>query len=392
MRIFQFLLCLFLLSLSQPFSIPLRRLPLSASSKHSLISLLSSSQSSLKYPSFLQSRSKISLKNYSNTQYVGQVGIGSPPQYLDVIFDTGSSNFFVNSKLCADDSCTKRKAYDHSLSKSYSDVGFALEVQFGTGIIKGVINEDTITIANVQLVGQRFAEVTNEEGDVFVDGKFSGILGLAFDSMAAYGTVPVFDSIALSRSLDWNVISFYYSLNPAEDSEVMIGGINKSKFVGEIVWVPLLEDLLNYWMIEIDDIRFDELSLGLCENGCKAAVDTGTTLLSAPSDDLYAMLEYLDEDCEDFLRFPKLVFVIQGQEFEIEPKDYVLTNRNDEFDDPGVHSKGFDECSLGFMAIDVPPPNGPLWVLGDLFLSNYYTVFDKDNLRIGFASAKHVKK
>jgi Eukaryotic aspartyl protease. len=68
---------------------------------------------------------------------------------------------------------------------------------------------------------------------VFYDGKFSGILGLAFDSMAAFGTVPVFDNLIRSHNLKWNVFSFYYSLGD-DDSEVMVGNVNPDKFQGEI--------------------------------------------------------------------------------------------------------------------------------------------------------------
>lgn len=47
-----------------------------------------------------------------------------------------------------------------------------------------------------------------------------------------------------------------------------------------------------------------------------------------------------------------------------------------------------DLCTLALHGLDVPPPTGPVWVLGASFIRKFYTEFDRRNNRIGFALAR----
>ncbi|KAK3021734.1 hypothetical protein RJ639_046080 [Escallonia herrerae] len=82
-------------------------------------------------------------------------------------------------------------------------------------------------------------------------------------------------------------------------------------------------------------------------------------------------------ECGKISSMPKVSFTIGGKVFDLSAKEYILK----------VGEGAAAQCISGFTALDVPPPHGPLWILGDVFMGRYHTVFDYGNLRIGFAEA-----
>ena len=135
------------------------------------------------------------LTNYKNTQYTGSISIGNPPQKIDVIFDTGSSNFWITSSLCKTSSCKIHKAYSHNQSSTAKLINNSkCEVEFGSGTIVGSFTEDTVRINNnIEIKSQAFGEIEEEKGDIFYKVKFSGIVGLAFPELSEYGYKSLFD-------------------------------------------------------------------------------------------------------------------------------------------------------------------------------------------------------
>ncbi|KAK6124517.1 hypothetical protein DH2020_041726 [Rehmannia glutinosa] len=82
-------------------------------------------------------------------------------------------------------------------------------------------------------------------------------------------------------------------------------------------------------------------------------------------------------DCGSISSMPTVSFSIGGKVFDLSPHEYILK----------VGEGAAAQCISGFTGLDIPPPRGPLWILGDMFMGRYHTVFDFGKLRVGFAEA-----
>ncbi len=117
----------------------------------------------------------------------------------------------------------------------------------------------------------------------------------------------------------------------------------------------------------------------MCPEGCKTIIDTGTYLIYGPGEKILSLLDGLSLDsCKDKAKLPDLAFELQGEskdglkrsiELILTPDDYVLHFQVD----------GEDDCVIGI----VPDNLDTGYTIGQVFLKAYYTVFDRDNARIG---------
>ncbi|XP_071709190.1 cyprosin-like [Rutidosis leptorrhynchoides] len=450
----------------------------------------------------------IPLNNYMDAQYFGEIGIGTPPQIFKVIFDTGSSNFWIPSSDCVlSASCYFHKKYHSSRSTTYIANGSPASIQYDSGSLVGYFSKDNVRVGDLVVEGQEFIEAIEEPGFTFLSGKFDGILGLGFKEISVDDSVPLWDNMLKQHLVKDRVFSFWLNAQSGEEEkggEIVFGGVDPNHYKGMHTYVPLTQK--GYWQFDLGDVLIGGESNGFCDHGCSAVIDSGTSLLSGPTsaiseinlaiganpaangpckavvnalaslifdivlvstdpnivcsgacakgvDDhgdvsigiiksvldrnegfespacdnckrilgivhtvfnstrnsavkaagsvslvpyffiIYSIPDKQGQlcslipggsgigeatvDCTKISSLPIISFIIGGKQFELSPDDYILKI-----------GKGADmQCISAFTSSDVPPPQGPLWVLGDVFMRKYHTIFDYGNLRVGFAEA-----
>jgi len=167
-----------------------------------------------------------------------------------------------------------------------------------------------------------------------------------------------------------------------------IGGSDESYYTGKIVWLPIIKPAA-YWQFAVEGV-----SCGGKDVPMKKAIaiaDTGTSLLygaPGPVDELVKAMGltaadmnqggYL-VDCTKVEGMPSIVFKMQGEDFELDAEHLFL---------PIGEEDGTTYCMFGVQA-DPGLDDGAhsYWLLGDVFLGKFYSIWDVAQQKIGFATA-----
>jgi hypothetical protein len=260
------------------------------------------------------------LKNHF-THFTVEVGVGSPPQFFDLIPDTGSSNVVVNSCVCRETGhCgPESRCFWGKNSTSFhfkaNDDGEAPAVglSYGSGDVLTVSSCDRVAVGRMsaQMEGGLLL-ITNQA--LRIAGTFEGILGLGVPGTADAASreasqmgqeAPDLGHGFLQTS---GVSTFSMCYNDAGAPGVIrFGTQQQSDTLGNIG--------TSHWGLGMQGISIGDGSgkpLSICSydgmrpgqtTPCGAIPDSGTTVITGPEE---ALMEILTSACNQWPRCKKL--------------------------------------------------------------------------------------
>ncbi|KAG9031857.1 hypothetical protein FS837_002879, partial [Tulasnella sp. UAMH 9824] len=184
-----------------------------------------------------------------------------------------------------------------------------------------------------------------------------------------------------------NVASFYISRQEASGSEACIGCMDSSKFTGDPEYFPLSpgNSSQTLWTIVTQGMTYDNKPV--LDEPLVSAFDTGGPYTVVPTKVAKALHSHihgseLDADvgvytfpCDKASSIAPIgwMFGSSSTVFNIHPSQLNL----------GEAEKGSNKC----ISAIIPSDSYPIGLIGDAFLSSWYSIFDYGNMRMGFAAA-----
>jgi cathepsin D len=329
------------------------------------------------------------LNEFQHAQYYGEISLGTPGQCFQALFDTGSSITWVPGSQCRSQACQVHKRFQCEESSTCKQSQQAMTLTYGTGQMAGRMAQDRFCFGcgtdSLCVDQQVFLESVEEPGPTFAMSKFDGLVGMGYDALGVQGAHTAFTQLMQTEKCQDKVFAFYMNPNDENGSELTLCGTNPNHYTGEMTYVPVTKKA--YWQFIVESVTVDAEKLA---TNFAAIADSGTSLIAGPKADVERVQRAIGAqinpmngqymiDCNNVHNMPTIVFTFGGKQFPLTPDQYVMKVKP-------IPTKDVTLCLSGFVGMDMP--GEPMWILGDVFMSQYYTVFDQGKDRLGFAKAK----
>ncbi len=306
--------------------------------------------------------------------YFSPVAFGSTGKIMYLLVDTGSANTWVMGSSCKSKACGVHHTFGREDSTTLQTMGARFEFSYGTGSVSGEIVNDTVVMGGLSSVAS--FGLANVVSDDFLEFPIDGILALSRPELGLQGYPVIMETVMKSNTLDANIIgiNLHRASDGAADGELNFGSPDTTKYSGDLSYVNTVSRS-EAWEIAIDDTMVNGVACNF--TGKTARIDTGTTFLLFPIEDAQRLHSLIprSRQVEDEFQLPcsseaALQIQISGVAYSVSAEDYV-----------GKPIAGGDFCSSNI----VGRQESSVWILGDVFLKNVYTVFDFDRDRIGWS-------
>ncbi|KAH8103487.1 acid protease [Cristinia sonorae] len=327
----------------------------------------------------------------TDLQWVGEIKVGTPPQSFRVIFDTGSPALLLPSTECTS-TCTTQRRFDPSKSSSYvggtrvSIYGFftgggVTPIYGDTSMVTVHNATETISIGGLSVKKAAVFFIT-EQTPLFAANPFDGIQGLSSDASG-------FMKGAIEQGLA-PLFSMYFTPKSVGNANMLLGGIDRSKFRGDLWYasLPTDVDLSGLWALFPTGLKVNGAAVP--NKDAMIIIDSGTSnvvLSTAETEAIYAKITpeikpnpalpgTYGIPCASLrkIRSAEITFTFPSQSGR--PFDLTIPSRELSV---GPFKGNPELCQTLINADD------RFSILGASLLKHYYTVYDMGAKRIGFA-------
>lgn len=120
-----------------------------------------------------------------DVEYLTPVQIGTPPQTLNLDFDTGSADLWVYSSATPPSDVNGQEVYNPSASNTSSKLqGSTWDITYGDGSSSsGEVYYDNVTVGGLSVYPMAVEAATDVSAEFTADMDIDGLLGLAFSKL-----------------------------------------------------------------------------------------------------------------------------------------------------------------------------------------------------------------